>query len=241
MRTASGEAPAAGPIAEYARACLTAARHDRDWYRAAVRQLEAAGQRIMCTREPDGEGGPWRITDWRTGQIVKVGHGTDAYDAAWDHDGWTDAERIGTWMEDFAERGGPHPDWPDGLPVPELPGDDNPPRLALGLPDSLTLLLGEAIDAWACAAGSGAGTLHGRAHEVARLTGWSEDRVLACTASWLTLTGDRHMPSRPSRCRDRPRRRPAEPSHGSLARPAAAPPDGSAPDTPAAQPQDPLR
>ena len=199
------------------------------------------GSGSCAPASPTARAARWRITDWRTGQIVKVGHGTDAYDAAWDHDGWTDAERIGTWMEDFAERGGPHPDWPDGLPVPELPGDDNPPRLALGLPDSLTLLLGEAIDAWACAAGSGAGTLHGRAHEVARLTGWSEDRVLACTASWLTLTGDRHMPSRPSRCRDRPRRRPAEPSHGSLARPAAAPPDGSAPDTPAAQPQDPLR
>lgn len=33
----------------------------------------------------------------------------------------------------------------------------------------------------------------GRAGQVAELTGWTEDRVLACTASWLAITGDQYM------------------------------------------------
>ena len=31
------------------------------------------------------------------------------------------------------------------------------------------------------------------AAEVAALTGWTEDQVLACNASWLTITGEQYM------------------------------------------------
>ena len=183
--------PAAGTVAAYARDCLTAARPDRDWFRACVTALEAAGDQIMISRQPDRDMS-WRITDWRTGEVAAVAGNQPDYDAAW-RPGWTDVEWIGSWLEDFAERGEPAQNWPGILPVPDPPGDDNPPRLGLGLPPSLLMLLEETIDAWALAAGTSDGALHGRAAQVAELTGWSEDRVLACTASWLALPGDRYM------------------------------------------------
>jgi hypothetical protein len=94
---------------------------------------------------------------------------------------------IGAWLEDVADDGLPGPDWPEILPPP--PTRNPPPPLALPLPCSLADLLEEAVETWAVAAG----VTVGRAAEVAELTGWTEDEVLACTASWLTITGEQYM------------------------------------------------
>jgi hypothetical protein len=176
-----------GPVAAYARGCLAAARADRDWFRQAVSMLEVAGERIVQTEQPGKEGGTWAILDWRTGAtLATIAGGQDEYEAAWRRD-WTDVCWIGAWLEDVAGDDRPGPPWPEVLPPP--PARDPPPPLTLPLPGSLADLLEEAVEAWAVAAGVTAG----RAAEAAELTGWTEDEVLACTASWLTITGERYM------------------------------------------------
>ena len=182
------EPDAAGSfIAAYARGCLTAARADRDWFRKAVACLEAAGERIVQTEQPGRAGGPWVVVDWRTGATLATSSGGhDDCAAAW-RDGWTDVCWIGGRLEDLAEEGRPGPDWPGILPPPPAP--DPPAPLALPLPSSLSAQLEEVIEAWAVAAG----VTRGRAAEVAALTGWTQDEVLACTASWLTVTGEQYM------------------------------------------------
>ena len=181
------EPDAGGPVAAYARGCLAVARWERDWMRDAVTRLEAAGQRIVLTEQPATDGGPWVVLDWRTGEtLATITGGQDDYEAAW-CPGWTDACWIGAWLEDLAEDGQPGPDWPEILPPPPPPAE--PPPLALPIPDSLLDVLEETIEAWAVAAGVAAG----RTAEVAELTGWTEDQVLACTASWLAITGDQYM------------------------------------------------
>jgi hypothetical protein len=179
---------AVGPVAAYARGCLAAARYDRDWFREAVAKLESAGARIVQTEQPATDGDAWAVLDWRTGRaLATVTGGQDDYEAAWS-EGWTDVCWIGAWLEDLADDGRPAPNWPEILPPPP-PKPDLPPPLALPLPSSLAGRLEEAIEAWAVAAGVTAG----RAAEVAELTGWTVDEVLACTASWLTITGERYM------------------------------------------------
>jgi hypothetical protein len=61
--------------------------------------------------------------------------------------------------------------------------------LALPLPASLAGRLEETIEAWTAEAA----VTPGRAAEVADLTGWSREQVLACIASWLTVTGEEYM------------------------------------------------
>ena len=182
------EPEAAGSlIAAYARGCLTALRADRDWFREAVARLEAAGERIVQTEQPGRAGGPWVVLDWRTGAtLATISGGRDDYEAAWP-DGWTDVCWIGGWLEDLAEDGRPGPDWPGVLPPPPAPVPLAP--LALPLPRSLAAPLEEAIEAWAVTAG----VTRSRAAEVAELTGWTQGEVLACTASWLTVTGEQYM------------------------------------------------
>lgn len=174
-------------LAAYARGCLTAARADRDWFREAVARLEAVGQRIVQTGQPGRAGSPRVVLDWRTGAtLATTNGGQDDYGAAWPDD-WTDVCWIGGWLEDLAGDGRPGPDWPGILPPPPAP--DPPAPLALPLPGSLAAVLEEAIEAWAVAAG----VSRGRAADVAALTGWAQDQVLACTESWLTITGDQYM------------------------------------------------
>ena len=181
------ELDAAAAIAAYARGCLVVARYDRDWMREAVTRLEASGERIVLTGQPATDGGPRPVLDWRTGAtLATITDGQDDSEAAW-HPGWTDVCWIGAWLEDLGEDGQPGPDWPEILPPP--PAAPEPPSLALLLPDSLAERLEEAIEAWAVAAG----VVSGRTAEVAELTGWTEDAVLACTASWLAITGDQYM------------------------------------------------
>ncbi len=182
------ELGAVGPVAAYARGCLAVARYDRDWMREAITRLEAAGQRIVLTEQPATDGGAWVVLDWRTGEtLATITGGQDDYEAAW-RPGWTDVCWIGAWLEDLAEDGRPGSDWPEILPPPTA-APAEPPPLALPLPDSLLDLLEETIEAWAVAAG----VADGRTAEVAELTGWTEDGVLACTASWLTITGEQYM------------------------------------------------
>jgi hypothetical protein len=180
----------AGQVAAYVRACLVAARPERDWFRQAVTRLEAAGQRIVQTEEPGKEGGTWLVLDWRTGQILaRIRGGQDAYEAAW-QGGWTDVCWIGRWMEDFATDGTPALNWPEALPPPPdiAKLTAGPPPLSLpGLPASLRIQLEDTIDAWA------ADVTNGRVAEVAQLTGWTEGQVLACTGSYLTMTGEQYM------------------------------------------------
>jgi hypothetical protein len=179
-------------IGAYARACLTAVRGERDWFRRAIRQLEAAGEQIVQTEQPGKAGDPWLVLNWRTGQtLAHITGGQDAYDEAW-QDGWTDVSWIGRWIDDLATNGCSPLDWPAALPPPpelaELAAA--PPQINLpGLPPSLRATLEQAIEFWSVAAS----VTEGRAAEVARLTGWTEDQVLACTASYLTMTGDRYM------------------------------------------------
>jgi hypothetical protein len=182
------ELDAVGAVAAYARGCLAVARYDRDWMRDAVTRLEASGERIVLTEQPATDGGPWTVLDWRTGvTLAAITGGQDDYEAAW-RPGWTDVCRIGAWLEGLDEDGQPGTDWPEILPPPP-PAAPEPAPLALLLPDSLADRLEEAIEAWAVAAG----VVSGRAAQVAELTGWTEDKVLACTASWLAITGDQYM------------------------------------------------
>jgi len=180
----------AGQLAAYVRACLAAARPERDWFRQASAKLEAAGQRIVQTEEPVTAGGTWLVRDWRTGRILaRIGGGQNDYEAAW-QDGWTDVCWIGRWLEDLATDGTPAPDWPEALPPPPAAAalTAAPPPLALpGLPASLRILLEDTIDAWA------ADVTKGRVAEVAQLTGWTEAQVLACTGSYLTMPGEQYM------------------------------------------------
>ena len=181
------ELDAAAAVAAYARGCLIVARYDRDWMREAVTRLEASGERIVLTEQPATDGGPWTVLDWRTGAtLATITGGQDDYEAAW-RPGWTDVCWIGVWLEDLDE-GQSGPGWPEILPPPP-PAAPEPPSLALLLPDSLADRLEEATEAWAVAAS----IVSGRAAEVAGLTGWTEDAVLACTASWLAITGDQYM------------------------------------------------
>jgi hypothetical protein len=181
------EPDACGPLAAYARGCLAAARADRDWFRAAVSRLEAAGERIVQTGQPGHDGGARAILDWRTGAtLATVTGGQEDDEAVW-REGWTDVCWIGAWLEDVADDGLPGPDWPEILPPP--PSRNPPPPLALPLPGSLADLLEDAVETWAVDADVSAG----RVAEVAKLAGWSTDEVLACTASWLTITGERYM------------------------------------------------
>lgn len=180
----------AGQLAAYTRACLVAVRPERDWFRQAVAKLEAAGERVVQTEQPERDGCAFLVLDWRTGRVLaSIGGGQDAYEAAW-QDGWTDVSWIGLWLEDLATDGTLAPNWPEALPPPPdiavlTPA---PPPLALpGLPASLRARLEEAIDAWATS------PTQGRAAEVAELTGWTEDQVLACTGSYLTMTGEQYM------------------------------------------------
>jgi hypothetical protein len=193
--TLMSEPYVADSVAVYARSCLAAARYDRDWFRAAVARLEAVGERIVQTEQPLKDGGACAVLDWRTGGTLATI--TGGHEAAW-HEGWTDVCWIGAWLEDLADDGRPAPDWPEILPPP--PPSPEPSPLALPLPHSLTGRLEEAIEAWAVAAG----VTGGRAAEVAELTGWTEDEVLACTASWLTITGERYMHLGDRRQRNRP-------------------------------------
>jgi hypothetical protein len=182
------EPDAAATVAAYARGCLTAARWDRDWFRAAVAMLEAAGERIVQTEQPAKDGGPWTVLDWRTGStLATITGGQDHYDATWPED-WTDVAWIGAWVEDLTDNGRPAADWPAILPPPP-PISDPPTPLDLPLPRSLAGRLEETIEDWALQAG----VIPDRATEVAELTGWPEDQVLACTASWLTVPGERYM------------------------------------------------
>lgn len=181
------ELDAVGAVAAYARGCLTAARYDRDWMREAVTRLEAAGQRIVLTEQPSAPGVPWTVLDWRGGEtLATITGGQDDYEAAWPP-GWTDVCWIGAWLENLADDGKPGADWPEILPPP--PAATEPPPLDLPLPDSLADRLEELVEGWAVAAEVTAG----RAAEVAELTGWTEDQVLACTASWLAITGEQYM------------------------------------------------
>lgn len=182
------EPNAAAAVAAYARRCLAAARADRDWFREAVARLEAAGERIVQTEQPDTDGSPWAVLDWRTGAtLATITGGQEDYEAAW-RPGWTDVCWIGAWLDDLTNDGRPAPDWPKILPPPpSVP--DTPPPLALPLPASLADQLEEPIETWTLAAA----IIDGRAAEVAALTGWTEDQVLACTASWLTITGEQYM------------------------------------------------
>ena len=179
-------------IAVYARACLAAVRPERDWYRLAFAKLEAAGEQIVQTEQPSRDGGAWLVLDWRTGRVLaRIEGGQDAYEAAW-QGSWTDVSWVGSWLEDLTTDGTPAPDWPEALPPPpdvaELTAA--PPPLALpGLPAGLRVRLEEAIDAWVTAAAS----TEGRTAEVARLTGWTEDQVLACTGSYIAMTGEQYM------------------------------------------------
>ena len=101
------EQNAAGPVAAYVRNWLTAARWDRDWFRAAVLRLEAAGDRIVQTEQPATDGSAWKVLDWHTGTpVATITGGQDDYDAAW-QDGWTDVAWIGTWTESLAADGRP--------------------------------------------------------------------------------------------------------------------------------------
>jgi hypothetical protein len=180
--------PHAGPVAAYARGCLTAARYDRDWFRDAVAKLEAAGGRIVQTEQPSKEGGLLAVLDWRTGAtLATITGGQDDYDAAWRAE-WTDVAWIGAWLEDLADDGQPTADWPEILPPPP-PVPDRPSPLALPLPGSLAAQLEETVETWVV----DAGVTPGRAAEVAELTGWTQDEVLACTASWLAITGEQYM------------------------------------------------
>jgi hypothetical protein len=181
------ELDSAAAVAAYARGCLAVARYDRDWMRQAVTRLEAAGQRIVLTETPAAPGGPWTVLDWRTGETLATITGGQDDDEAARRPGWTDVCWIGACLEDLAEDGKPGPDWPEILPPPPAPRE--PPPLDLPLPDSLADRLEEAVEAWAVAAA----IVSGRATEVAELTGWAEDAVLACTASWLAITGDQYM------------------------------------------------
>lgn len=195
-RSGPGQAGAlAAVVGAYARACLSAVRPERDWFRQAVTQLEAAGDRIVQTEHTSTAGGTWLVLDWRTGQnLASICGGHDAYDAAW-QDGWTDVCWIGRWIEGLATDGQPAPDWPAALPSPpdvaQITASPPPPLALSGLPASLRARLEEAIDAWAVAAG----VTKGRVAEVALLCGWTEDQVLACTGSYLTMTGEQYMRS----------------------------------------------
>jgi len=187
---------AAGPaggaqaaIAAYARACLASVRPERDWFRAAVTKLEAAGERIVQTEQPAGDATWWRVLDWRTGErLAEVAGGHDDYDAAW-QPGWTDTAWIGSWIERLATDGTPAPDWPDALPPPPDPADlTGRPRGRLDLePASLAALLEDTIETWAL------DPYAGRTAEVAELAGWTQDQVLACAGSYLTMTGEKFM------------------------------------------------
>lgn len=87
-------------------------------------------------------------------------------------------------------RGHPAPDWSEALPQPPdvVALAAPPPPLALpGLPASLQILLEDTIGAWA------ADVTKGRVAEVAQLTGWTEEQVLACTGSYLTMPGEHYM------------------------------------------------
>jgi hypothetical protein len=181
-----------GQIAAHARACLIAVRPERDWFRQAVAKLEAAGERIVQTEQPGRNGDAWVVLDWRTGQeLARIGGGQDAYDAAW-RDHWTDVAWIGSWLEDLAADGSPAAEWPEALPPPpgiaELTAT-TPPLDLPGLPASLRTRLEDAIEEWTVLAG----VVEGRVSAVARLTGWTEDQVLACAASYLNMTGERFM------------------------------------------------
>lgn len=115
------EPTADGPVAAYARGCLSAARANRDWFREAVARLEAAGERIVQTEQPGKDGGAWGVLDWRTGAtLATITGGQDDYDAAW-RDGWTDVSWIGSWLDDLADDGQPGPGWPEILPRRRLP------------------------------------------------------------------------------------------------------------------------
>jgi hypothetical protein len=175
-------------VAAYARSCLAADRWDRDWFRAAVTSLEAAGERIVKTEEPAAGGSEWTVLDWRTGEVLAtIRGGQGDVEAAWQA-GWTDVAWIGRWLEDFASGGETGPDWPEILPLPP-PAPDPPGPLALSLPGSLADRLEETIETWA----SEASIIPDRTAAVADLTGWTIGAVLACTASWLAVPGDEYM------------------------------------------------
>ncbi len=186
------ESPAGGAqaaIAAYARASLASVRPERDWFRAAVTKLEAAGQRIVQTQHPAGDAAWWRVLDWRTGErLAEVAGGQDDYEASW-QPGWTDTDLIGSWIEHLATDGTPGADWPDALPPPPDVADlTGRPRDRLDLePASLAALLEDAIETWALDPHGG------RTAEVAELTGWTQDQVLACAGSYLTMTGEKFM------------------------------------------------
>ena len=142
----------------------------------------------MLTEQPGKDGGPWAVLDWRTGAILAtIIGGQKDYETTW-RGGWTDVSWIGAWLEDLADGSRTAADWPEALPPPP-PAPDAPAPLALPLPGSLAALLEETIETWTVAAG----VTPGRAAEVAQLTGWTEDQVLACNASWLSFTGDQYM------------------------------------------------
>ncbi len=143
---------ATGAVKTHVRKILLACRADTETTNAKIREIEAAGGRIVTggqTGEYDDHGGcDWEIEDWRTGEILAEGHGARAdFDAAWtrlDPDGrWRHVDRI-------------HADPTDATPTE-------------GVPRSLA----DALDDWACTPA--------HTDDVAAFVGWTADDVRRCT------------------------------------------------------------
>lgn len=145
----------ADPAAEHVRKTLEQLSVRAEAIRTRVRELEAAGHRIVGggqTGTPDVDGrSPWDATDWRSGAVLFSGHGSyEDYIAATDqHDPDGKWIHIDALTENF-----------DLIEV----------EPASGLPPSLASVLQE----WAEDADP---------DEVAEFVSWSPDRVRLAQAS----------------------------------------------------------